>query len=155
MVVVLETTTTNNAQRMDCHTYGGRYFFVAILMNMSNNENERGAHSVNEQPRQPNGCVSEAASLLQSLGNSPILDEGYWLTTLNLCQAIITIADTVGELVDDFIVCVEKKREMRVESLELTKERIWQIRSLAEVIDERIRNEDYEKIMLLKQYACL
>jgi len=122
---------------------------------MRYNENERGAHSVNEQPRQPNGCVSEAASLLQSLGNSPILDEGYWLTTLNLCQAIITIADTVGELVDDCMVCVEKRREMRVESLELTKERIWQIRSLAEVIDERIRNEDYEKIMLLKQYACL
>ena len=27
-----------NALRMDIHTYGGRYFFIAILMNMNNNK---------------------------------------------------------------------------------------------------------------------
>jgi len=40
MVVVLETTTTNNALRMDIHTYGGRYFFITILMNMNNSKNQ-------------------------------------------------------------------------------------------------------------------
>jgi len=28
MVTVSETTATNNAQRMDRHTYGGRYLFI-------------------------------------------------------------------------------------------------------------------------------
>ena len=40
MVVVMETSTTNNAQRMELHTYGGRCFFITILMNMQYNENQ-------------------------------------------------------------------------------------------------------------------
>jgi hypothetical protein len=31
MVVVSETSTTNNAQRMELHTYGGRYFLSQFL----------------------------------------------------------------------------------------------------------------------------
>ena len=42
MVVVLETTTTYNAQRMELHTLGGRYFFITILMNMQQIKNENG-----------------------------------------------------------------------------------------------------------------
>jgi hypothetical protein len=96
-------------------------------MNMSNNKNE-------------------AATLLQSLRNSPIVDEEYYLITSNLCKAIITIADTIGEHVDGVIVSVREKGEVKEQSLTWTKERIWQIRSIAEVIDDRL-SRDFEKMM--------
>jgi len=75
------------------------------------------------------------------------MDENYYLTTSNLCQAILTIADGICELVDDMIVSVEQKREVKAHYLEWTKERIWQIRSLSEVIDARQSHEDFEKMM--------
>ena len=99
--------------------------------NMSNNKNEN----------------QETAALLQALVKSPIMDENYYLTTSNLCQAIQTIADSVGELIDDVLVSLEQKTVVNAHYLEWTKERIWQIRSLSEVIDDRQSHEDFERIV--------
>ena len=111
------------------------------------NTKERPAQSENEQPRQPENGIPEAAELLQSLRNSPIMDEMYYLNTSNLCQAIMTIVDTIGELVDDVIVSVENKRVVKDHYLTWTKERMWQILSIAEIIDDRVNHEDFEKMI--------
>jgi len=89
----------------------------------------------------------ETAALLQTLVKSPIMDENYYLTTSNLCRAILTIADSVCELIDDVLVSLEQKREVKAHYLEWTKERIWQIRSLSEIIDERQSHEDFERMI--------
>ena len=120
-------------------------------MNMLSNENERPAQSKNEQTPQ---CAPEAAALLQSLRNSPIVDEMYYLNTSNLCQAIMTIVDTIGELVDDVIVSVENKRVVKDHYLTWTKERMWQIRSIAEIIDDRVNHEDFEKMIGAVKEFC-
>jgi len=49
MVVMPETATTNNAQRMELHTYGGRYLYITILMNMQCIKNESPAVAKNRQ----------------------------------------------------------------------------------------------------------
>ena len=85
--------------------------------------------------------------MLQSLLNSPVMDEDYYMNTSNLCQAIMTICDTIGELVGDVIASVENKREVKEHYLTWTKERIWQIRSIAEIIDDRVNYEDFEKMI--------
>ena len=100
-------------------------------MNMTNNRNEN----------------QETAALLQAFAKSPIMDEGYYMTTSNLCKAILTIADSVGELIDDVLVSLEQEREVKAHYLEWTKERIWQIRSLSEIIDERQSHEDFERMI--------
>jgi hypothetical protein len=104
--------------------------------------------------RQPEGCVPETAALLQSLINSPIMDENYYLTTSNLCQAILTIADDIGLLVGEVIASLEHKRAVNVQCVEWTKERIWQIRSIAEVVDGRVSHEDFEKMMEVVSRSC-
>jgi hypothetical protein len=119
------------------------------------NTTNRPAQSSNEQPHQPDSCISQAASLLQSLQSSPIFDDDYRLTTSNLCQAIITIADTIGELMDDVMVSLKEKRTISVHYLDWTKERIWQIRSLAELVDSRLEHKDYEKLHEVMINACL
>ena len=122
---------------------------------MRYNKNDRPAPSINEHPRQPERHISEAATSLPSLRNSPIVNDEYYIITSNLCQSIITIADTIGELVEDVILSVEKNRAVTVHYLVWIKERIWQIRSLSEVIDDRIQHEDFEKIAEWALHACL
>jgi hypothetical protein len=141
---------------MDVQTYGGRYFFIAILMNMNNSKNVSPCleQTSSEQPRLLKGETTEAAALLQSLVNSPIMDQNYYLTTSNLCQAIVTIAEGIVELVDDVLASLEQERNVNVHYLEWTKERIWQIRSLSEVIDSRQSHEDFEKVMEMVNGRC-
>jgi len=98
--------------------------------------------------------TQETAALLQSLVNSPIMDQNYYLTTSNLCQAIVTIAEGIVELVDDVLASLEQERNVNVHYLEWTKERIWQIRSLSEVIDSRQSHEDFEKVMEMVNGRC-
>jgi len=121
---------------------------------MTYNKDERPAQSENEQQSQLKNGIPEAAELLQSLRNSPIMDEMFFLNTSNLCQAIMTIVDTIGELVDDVNVSVENKREVRTQDLTWTKERIWHVRSIAEIIDNRVNHEDFEKMIGAVKEFC-
>jgi hypothetical protein len=115
-------------------------------MTSNKNETTRPEQTYSENPRHQESGIPEAATPLQSLRNSPIMDDEYYLSTSNLCQAIMTIVDSICELVDDVIVSVKEKPEVKVHYLEWTKERLWQIRSIAEVVDDRVSHEDFEKM---------
>ena len=112
-------------------------------MTSNKNETHYSGQIDPEQPNQPNGGENEATALRPSFVNSPFPDEDYHLTTSNLCKAIMTITDGVCELIEDVRVSVESPdKTVKIHYLEWAIERLWQIRSISEIINERLQSED-------------
>jgi hypothetical protein len=80
---------------------------------------------------------------LESLKNSQIVDEDWYMATENLCKAIQTIGSDISGLVDSVITDLKNGKMPTLHYLEWVQQRTYQIDSIAGIIAERMRHEDF------------
>ena len=86
---------------------------------------------------------SKILELLEALKESPITNEDYLSTTVNLCGAIHTIADSISDLVLDFEDHRKKTGVILTHFYDWIEVRTWQIQSISEIIKNRLEHEDF------------
>lgn len=89
---------------------------------------------------------------LELLQDSPIAEVEYYMDAGNLCDAIITIASDANGLLEDAKEALEENRPPSAHYLEWSIERLWQIQSIARIMEERVRNKNFTEIHNLLFY---
>ena len=89
--------------------------------------------------------MEKVLELLEELKDSPISNEDYFLTTMNLCGAVHTIADSISDLVSTLEDHRKKTGVVLEHFFDWIRERTWQIQSISEAIEGRLQNGDFAK----------
>ena len=95
-----------------------------------------------EGSAQPAMCSAEVIGCLDKLIDSPLIKEDYYFgRTSYVCSSLKTIAENVIDSIDSIRRDIEKKQPISNGKLISIDDRLCQIISLIEVIDQRVHND--------------